>query len=149
MSLFMSSPKERILVLSSLVERQLMSMSGQRLTRAPSTTSSTSSAPSAASRQSDMQVLLLSRYFETMAESSSIVSLLSVIGDGTGADNDGSVALKRLMVSGVTLLVQYTESAVLDVLHSDPKTLTSSQHTPSYVAHLKEFLVRGRVPSVM
>ena len=154
MSLFLASPKERIQVLVALVERQLQVMSSQRLQRTSSTTSGTSrpaaaspahdagSAGGSGARQGDLQVLLLSRYFEAMSEVASIVTLLSAVDHGSGADSEGGASLKRLMLSGMTLLVQYTESAVLDVLHSNPQSMTSTPTVPSYVSHLKEFLVR-------
>jgi hypothetical protein len=146
MSLFLASPRDRIQMLSGLVERQLQ-VTSRRSSGA--ITATPSSVDGAVAQKAALQTMLLARYLQSMSEASSVVSLLSVMDSplsltaAGAASHEDSADLRRLMLSGVVLLLQHAESAILDVLHAPASVPPLS--IPPYIAHLREFLLRTQI----
>ena len=133
MSVFLATPRDRIRVLCSLVERHLQPSSDTPVAEGHDS--------AAQQQQASLRSLLMARYFEAVSESGSVVSLLSVL-DDPQFDHSEDSDLNKLMVAGTTMLLQFAETQVLNVLHGIEDEDAGTP--PAYIIHLREFMLKAQ-----
>lgn len=160
MSVFCATPEDRLAVLVSLVQKHLRARA-----TAPPLEGRRVGIDAEPDERVRLRELLIRRYFTQMSTPANVVSLLSVV-DGTSsldssaspAWSDRPASIDHLIKGGVTLVLQYTETALLDLIH-DPAGVTEASggagqgdtvrhhddtrvEVPEHLAALIEFLVR-------
>ena len=149
MPVFCATPQARLNVLASLVQRMLQA--------APASGAEAAGTVARADGGSDgsaLQKLLMAQYFRTMAEPGNVVSLVA-IAQPRGNTSDARAKAKHelsesgtlggLLNNGLTLLLQHTETMVLNCLNVSSTTAKEGPTTKlaPHIASLKEFLVRS------
>lgn len=166
MPVFCASSRDRLEVLGALLRDFLAAgVSGASAATAAATTSATTASATTSDEQ-QLRQLMMARYFSATAEPVHVVALLSVVksavpaadaaGAGaaiaaataaTTATGLGDADLEQLLDNALTIILQYTETAVLNLLHSgsdeaQSRPAATGVQPPPHIKALREFLVR-------
>lgn len=151
--MFSPTPRDRVLVLTSLLSRCMRDVARIRSESTPVSGLSSTGATHPPStdlsavvtqREAEVRDMLLHRYFVSMSTPRHVLSVLTLLdtpAGGTGKPSGLDVDFEGLLNACLSYLLQHAETAVLDVV-SPQSMVGSSGKAPDHVVAVKDFMLR-------